>query len=62
MVQDDFEAEFLLETKDGEDVVVAMGMMMDSSLPLKDVSQSLESEVTLEGFLWLLLLVLLTLL
>jgi hypothetical protein len=37
-----------------------MGMMMDSSLPLENVSQSLESEVALEGFLWLLLLMLLS--
>ena len=55
-MQNDFEAKLLLEAKNREDVIVAMGMMMDSSLPLENVSQSLESEVTLEGFLWLLLL------
>ena len=61
-MQNDFEAELLLETKNREDVIVAMGMMMDSPLPFENVSQSLESEVTLEGFLWLLLLMLLALL
>lgn len=50
-MEDNFKSEFFFQTENGEDVVVAMGVVMDGTFAIEDVSEGFESEVTFEGFL-----------
>ena len=50
MVEDDLEAEFLLQSQHGEDVIMPVGVVVHDAFAVEDVGEGFEGEIALEGF------------